>query len=57
MPDEVALAEPEPEPSWRPDPAEAEKTILAAFTRWVEAEHGLELRSLFTMSGLSRGGP
>jgi acetoacetyl-CoA synthetase len=32
-----------PEPSWRPDPAEAEKTILAAFTRWVEAEHGLDL--------------
>jgi acetoacetyl-CoA synthetase len=35
--------EQEPEPSWRPDPAEAEKTILAAFTRWVEAEHGLDL--------------
>src|ERR1700761_3928619 len=32
-----------PEPSGRPDPAEAEKTILAAFTRWVETEHGLDL--------------
>jgi acetoacetyl-CoA synthetase len=33
----------EPEPSWRPDPAEAENTILAAFTRWVAAEHELDL--------------
>jgi acetoacetyl-CoA synthetase len=35
--------EQEPEPSWRPDRAAADKTILAAFTRWVEAEHGLDL--------------
>ncbi|HWG13262.1 MAG TPA: acetoacetate--CoA ligase [Streptosporangiaceae bacterium] len=41
--------EQEPEPSWRPDPAEADKTILAAFTRWVEAEHGLDLPDYNTL--------
>src|SRR6201992_523517 len=35
--------EQELQPSWRADPAGAEKRIVAAFTRWVEAEHGLDL--------------
>jgi len=39
----------EPEPSWRPDPAEAENTILAAFTRWVAAEHELDLPDYDTL--------
>src|ERR1700753_990559 len=43
MPDGAMAGEQAPEPSWRPEPAEAEKTILAAFTRWVEAEHRLDL--------------
>jgi acetoacetyl-CoA synthetase len=37
------VTEQDPEPTWQPDPAQAEKTILAAFTRWAEREYGLDL--------------
>jgi hypothetical protein len=30
-------------PVWEPDPAGAEQSILAAFTRWAEREHGIDL--------------
>jgi acetoacetyl-CoA synthetase len=33
----------EPAPVWEPDPAGAEQSILAAFTRWAEREHGIDL--------------
>jgi acetoacetyl-CoA synthetase len=33
----------EPAPVWEPDPAEAEQSILAVFTRWAEREHGIDL--------------
>jgi acetoacetyl-CoA synthetase len=36
-------SETEPEPIWRPDPAEADQAIVTAFSRWVAAEHGLDL--------------
>jgi len=32
-----------PEPVWLPDPAEAQRSILAAFARWVEREHAVDL--------------
>ncbi|MGA2827962.1 MAG: acetoacetate--CoA ligase [Streptosporangiaceae bacterium] len=32
-----------PAPVWEPDPAETEKSVLAAFTRWAEREHGIDL--------------
>ena len=30
-------------PVWEPDPAVADQSILAAFTRWAEREHGIDL--------------
>ena len=32
-----------PAPVREPDPAETEKSVLAAFTRWAEREHGIDL--------------
>jgi acetoacetyl-CoA synthetase len=32
-----------PAPVWEPDPAETEKSVLAAFTRRAEREHGIDL--------------